>query len=365
MKEALSFSLLLFLLYLSQCFASAPSFTTVFLVNDRLCGQVLKRFFKTSPTGRRVFLHNPFLLHIAAIYADSPPFAFRFDSAGKLTGVESLAHHQRMSSPRFLSFETLHGIEAFAKDVVADDEVFLSLRSTVAAKQAAQFLSRAQLASDAQHISLLERHFKSKFDTKAIASRLETYSRSVAYLQSACFALFFFMFLLGPVAIFFLGLHRVWLALLLYILFVVASILWLFLRAYRNLHPQSSEWPLQHMVTIALSPFAAIRANDLLATDLLSEFHPLAVAQCVLPKPDFVLFASIMLRKAEFLDRDVLMVNIIRSFLEANHVPPESLLQPPPREDAHSRSYCPVCLTQYVITTGTCQDCDNTPLTSF
>lgn len=364
MKEALSFSLLLFLVYLSQCFASVPPFTEVFLVNDRLRGQRLKRFFKTSPAGRRIFLHNPFLLHIAAIHTESPRFAFRFDAAGKFTGIEALGH-QRARSPQFLSFETAHEIEAFAKDVVVDDEVFLSLRSTVAATQAAQLLSRALRAPDAQRISLLEHHFKSGFDSKGIANRLETYSRSASYLQSACFALFFLVFLIGPVAIFFLGLHRVWLALLLYMVFMVASILWLFLRAHRNLHPQSRAWPLQHMVTIALSPFAAIRANDLLATELLSEFHPLAVAQCVLAKPDFVFFAGVMLRKSEFLDRDVFMVKLIRSFLVGNNVHPESLLQPPPREDARSRSYCPACLTQYVIATGACQDCDNTALTPF
>jgi hypothetical protein len=364
MKEALSFSLVLFLVYLSQCFASAPPFTVVFLVNDRLRGQLLKRVFKTSSAGRRIFLHNPFLFHIAAIYTEPAPFAVRFDSAGKFSGLEALAHRPE-NAPRFLSFETVQEIEAYAKDVVVDDEAFLSLRSTVAAEQVAQFLSRVQRAPGAERAFLFERYFKSRFDTKAIANRLERYSRSTAYLPSACFALFFFVFLIGPVAIFFLGLHRVWLALLLYILFTVASILWLFLRAYRNLHPQSKAWPLQHMVTITLSPFAAIRANDLLAAELLSEFHPLAVGQCILPKPDFLAFAGTVLRKAEFLDRDVFMVGLIRAFLANNHVRPESLLEPPPRDDARSQSYCPVCRTQYVIAAGVCQDCDDTTLLPF
>jgi hypothetical protein len=53
MNEALSFALILFLVYLLQCFA------------------------------------NPFLPHVGALHTDRVPFAVRFNSEGALIGLES------------------------------------------------------------------------------------------------------------------------------------------------------------------------------------------------------------------------------------------------------------------------------------
>jgi hypothetical protein len=58
------------------------------------------------------------------------------------------------------------------------------------------------------------------------------------------------------------------------------------------------------MVTIAFSPFAAIRANDLPVSELLAEFHPIAVAQKILAEMDFREFTSVALSKTQFFDSD-------------------------------------------------------------
>jgi hypothetical protein len=364
MKEALPLVLVLFLVYLSQCFASAPPLTVVFFLKDRLRGRSLRRYLKTSPSGKRIFLVNPFLPHVGAVYTESVPFAVRVDAAGEFSGIQALMP-QSADSPNILSFGEPHEIEASGTEVLVDDEVFLSLRTAPAAEQTARLLSEVQNTARKNRISLLERHFKKMFSAKMIEEQLDLYSRSTGYLQSACFSLFFIMFLLGPVAIFVLGLHRVWLALLLYIIFLLVSILWLFRRAYRRLYPQKTTWPLQNMVTIAFSPFAAIRANDLLVSELLAEYHPVAVAQHILAETDFREFTSAALRKAQFLDSDAFLVKFIHAFLVQNGFQPESFLRPPNRENPNSQTYCPVCLTEYVIASGACKDCNNTPLAVF
>jgi hypothetical protein len=157
----------------------------------------------------------------------------------------------------------------------------------------------------------------------------------------------------------------VWFALLLYLILSSVSILWFLRAAYRRIYPQRKSWPRLQLMTIALSPFAAIRTNDFLAAELLSEFHPVAVADRLLVKQDFLQFAGSELRKARFLHCDEFLARFLEAFLVQKRFDPEFLLQAPSRESPSSPTYCPVCLTEYVIDSGVCQHCDGTPLVAF
>jgi len=132
--------------------------------------------------------------------------------------------------------------------------------------------------------------------------------------------------------------------------------------AYRLNYPQKKRWPLQRMPTIGFSPFAAIRANDLLVADLAErqqqreEVHPLAVGRRLPPEEEFRSLAGQELRKAQFLHRDGFLLKFLHEFLTQNGIDPESLLAPPRKEDNLSQSYCPVCLTQYVVSAGRGKD---------
>jgi len=360
MSGAFAAASILFLVYLSQCFGSAPSITVLFLLNSRLKGRLLRRFWETSPGGRRIFLLNPFLPQVGAVYADRIPFIVRCNEAGEFVSLE--AHRAASDSPRELSFETAHEIEPFGKDVLVDDQTFVSLRSEKAAQATAEFLNELQRTAAQGRLAALERCFREAFGLKALDERLERYANNAAYLQSACFSLFFFGFLLAPAAVFVLGLGRTWFAVLLYLALSCGAIAWLFLLAYRRIYPQGTRWPMQNMATIGFSPFAAIRANDLLVADLLAGFHPVAVGRRLQPEEDFWLLAGAELRRALFLDRDNFLLRFLAQFLKQNGVSPEALLAPPRREDPASRTYCPVCLTQYVVREGSCMDCGNTPL---
>jgi hypothetical protein len=235
------------------------------------------------------------------------------------------------------------------------------MRSEACAAATAELLQRVRRTASEGRIAVLRENFRARFRLKDLNERLETYAKSSAHLQSLCFALFFFVFLLGPAALFSLGLHRTWFALLLYLSLSCASITWFFAAAYRRIYPQKRGWPLQYMTTIALSPFAAIRANDLLVAELLAEFHPVAVGGCCWRK-EFRRFAGSELRKARFLYRDDFMAGVLEEFLKQNGVDLDSLLGAPRREDGASRTYCPACLTQYVVESGNCKDCDETEL---
>ncbi len=122
---------------------------------------------------------------------------------------------------------------------------------------------------------------------------------------------------------------------------------------------------LPHMIGIALSPFAAIRANDPLAANLLTGFHPVAAARSILPEEKFLEFAGLELRKMNYLSPDEAVLQFLTEFLAREKVDIGVLLAPPVMESERSRSFCPVCLTQYVIDTGVCQDCGKIALKPF
>ena len=363
MSGAFAAASILFIVYVSQCFGSAPPIAVLFLLNDRLKGRLLRRLWETAPGGRRIFLLHPLLPHVGALYADRIPFIVRCDQHGDVVSLQ--AHPAASDSPREFSFEETHEIAATSKDVSVDDEKFVSLSSETAAQATAEFLDKLQQTRSENRLEALEKHFHQRFDPNALDERLETYAKSSVYLQSACFALFFFIFLLAPVAVLILGLHRTWFALLLYFVLSAVAIVWLFVAACRRIYPRKTRWPMQNMTTIAFSPFAAIRANDLLVADLVAGFHPLAVARRLLPEADFRQFASDELRKSKFLYCDEFLLRFLNEFLTENRVDPDSLLAPPKKEDAASQAYCPVCLTQYVVAEGACKDCNDSSLVRF
>jgi len=80
------------------------------------------------------------------------------------------------------------------------------------------------------------------------------------------------------------------------------------------------------------------------------------------PKHGFLQFAGRELRRIKFATHDTLLENVIRKFLLVQKSDPESLLKPLAPNDPYSRTYCPVCLTQYVIEEGACNDCGGVPV---
>ena len=180
-----------------------------------------------------------------------------------------------------------------------------------------------------------------------------------------CVCLFLFVFLYAPLLTFLFGLGHLWIGFLSYLVLSSGAILWLFRRSWRELYPGDSEGYVQHMFTIALSPFAAIRANDVIIRDILSDFHPLAVARRILSENEWLQFANTELRKIKFLYDDGVLLKCLMEFLIQQEVDVNALLCDPVPASPITRTFRPVCLTQYVIEVGVCRDCDDIQLHSF
>ena len=118
-----------------------------------------------------------------------------------------------------------------------------------------------------------------------------------------------------------------------------------------------------------LSPLAAIRATDVVARDLLSSYHALAVAGAVLPAEEFRKFAGEQLRLCRLRDysdpwyREA-VEKAMEQALRQKGVSPAEVMQPPEQEGG-CVIYCPRCLAQYTKERQECSDCGYEKLEPF
>jgi hypothetical protein len=364
MNELLALFPILFLVYIFQCIASSPPNCRVFLVNSHLRGRLLRFCWQLGPSQNLVFLLNPFVTSSGAVIVDEPPFLVRRGTKSEPIVLDSLrsAHNSETHS---VTFETPHEFTSEQTRVYVDGSPFFSVRSEVAATQFASFLNGLQASLPKRRASLLTKQFQHMFSIRAIDRRLAEYSRYTESIHVACFCLLLFVFLLMPILIFYRGLNLLWPFLLFYIVLSCGLILWLYRRSHRRLYPMRGGGDLAHLIGIAFSPFAAIRANDSLLADLMAGFHPVAVAFRILPKEEFLKFAGSQVRQAKYLFSDSTILQYLTEFLLQESIDVDRMLAPPLPENGRSVSFCPVCLTQYTISVGACMDCNQLALRKF
>ena len=360
MNELLSLFAVLFVVYAVQCISAAPPNSVVFLIDSRPRGRLVRNFWQFGPS--RLFLVNPLLPFLTAVYADGFPFSFLVGPKGEICGVDFTACTGSKSMVGPLTFDVHHRFASKAKKLLLDDSPVATLHSERTAGELAVFLDQLQALQPAEQQALLDRALHPRFALDRLKERLQLFSRSTELLNSMCISLYIYSFLILPAGIYMFGLQRVWLSLLLALVLYIFLILWAFRRAQRSLYPQRQDRHLQPLLAITLSPFAAMRGIDSLAADLLENFHPIVVACALLRAEDFLQFAGRELRRIKFTTHDPILENLIRRFLLAQKIDPELLLKPPAPNDPYSRTYCPVCLTQYVIEEGACNDCGGVPL---
>lgn len=197
----------------------------------------------------------------------------------------------------------------------------------------------------------------------AVRERVQELQDATGVLQAAGGILFVHLVAFTPAALVG-GLvpYRWWVTggLLLVIQAVVAVGFW---RAHRRFHPLALGERVQHLVNILVFPPAGVFAADFVAGSLFEGVHPLCGALAVMDADVAASHAGALWRQWQ---HPVAGQTAIPSppeqaacaeVLEACGVPVAGLDQPPRREGAASRAYCPRCLAQFTVTEGDCPDC--------
>jgi len=319
----------------------------------------------------KLFFLNPFSPLAGAIVCEwfpsirSSDERFPADSnppkAGGVTGRRTIR----------LNWQEKLQIHSDGKEVRSAGHVLFDAHSEAYASFLAEVLDRIRKRPPQERDRAFEREFEKMFDTRKVALRLEEYKSHTAFLRTACVLLFVFLFFMAPVLVRLRGLERIWPVLLAYLIWSLAWIGWSFLRAHRALYPGQKDGRWQQVMVLVLSPFSAIRANDVLLRDVFCAFHPLAVAFVLLSKEESRVQAERNLRQSFFrTDRDAaasdaVMQRALESFLTKTGMPRAELLRPPLRESENCRTYCPLCLAQFVLAEGECPDCGEVQLEEF
>jgi hypothetical protein len=210
---------------------------------------------------------------------------------------------------------------------------------------------------------------------------LEEFADETADLRLDSLGLLIMVFLISPFLVWKWKLVATWPFLLTYLIVNIAFIAWDFHTANRELFPtiRIARW--STIGIIVLSPPAALRAVKYLARDIGSDFHPLAFAASRCSHDEFRDLASWALRDLTFgsefspgSDERAadcttwfrhMFSSAVLSLVHRHGADPKEITAPPPRESEHVRSYCPRCLSQFVISEGVCSDCGRISLRRF
>jgi len=285
----------------------------------------------------------------------------------------------------FFPFASIEKVSADGKSVCTGGEDIRSQRDLFDASTAdearrlAAWLEKLRGMPEKKRGQAIEKRLAAALEFERASERYAEFERATRLLGWSCTALFAYLFLFLPLIIDAVGLARVWLVLAGVLVVMVALIGWDFRRAHRQLHPDDGDARWTALMTILLSPVAAIRAKDVVFRDLFTSFHPLAVARVLCLPEEFRRIAARTLREITFPipataageDEDSFQCEswfrerqsaAIRRFLNDAELRPEELLAPPAPSGPQSVSYCPRCCQQYAVSPGACTDCGGIPL---
>jgi hypothetical protein len=319
----------------------------------------------------KLFFLNPFVPLSGAIVCEPFPSVVTSREGSPRQANPSKPYEATGRRTIRLSAQEKLQVQSAGKEVRSASHLLFTAHSEASASFLAAVLDHVRKRSAQDRDRAFEREFEKMFDTQKIALRLEEFQAHTVFLRAASVLLFVFLFLLAPVLIRLRGLERIWPILLAYLIWSLAWIGWSFLRAHRALYPGQKEGRWQQVMVLALSPFSAVRANDVLLRDLFCAFHPVAIGYVLLPKEESRVLAERNLRQSLFrMESDVtssdsVMRRVLQAFLSKNGMPPEELLSPPQRESENCQTYCPLCLAQFVLVEGECSDCGDVHLKKF
>lgn len=201
------------------------------------------------------------------------------------------------------------------------------------------------------------------------ARRLDDFRARTRPLRIACCVLAIVLLGVVPAAALVGGLAATWKPLLAVALTAHLAVVVAFIFADRALHRGGRDHGAR-LLSIALAPPAAVRAVDVVSRDLFSGFHPVAVAAAACDEASFRDFAVRSVRALRFgpaseLSRLRPLAEDVERAVARRLGPAATWLVAPQRESPSCRTYCPRCLQQYVVASGTCPDCAGVALATF
>ncbi len=278
------------------------------------------------------------------------------------------------AEPRLLPWQALRELRIDGRLLLAGGARVAEFLSPLVAHQVGGLLERLAALPPNERGQELRSAIRESLDAEGARRRLAAYRAASGFLAVSANLLAAVCFALVPATFHVPFLAERWLWVLLWAVLLWALVVFDFARAHRALHPEQRRR--RHVLIMALSPLAALRARDVVAREALALFHPLAAARALLDEARFAAFARKALAEARFPLRAAeprpteeswraLFADEIERFLRHEGFDPDALLAPPPREGPESLAYCERCRAQYTLREGTCHACGGRALRAY
>jgi len=292
-------------------------------------------------------------------------------SAWRLSGPPS--ENLGAATPPYLLHEEMTRIDLAENTVRIAGKDFIASAAPGLTRQIAFLLAELHRLGPKRRIEAIDKALAARFDRRRIEKLLEQYREASAPVRRTSNLLFLAVWVVVPLLAWKPGLLVAWplmSILVLSLLVITARRLWI---AHRQLHPDLSEQRWRVVLTAALSPLSAMRANDELLHPLLVEFDAVAVGSAACAVKSFRGLASEAVRALRFPTPGELpeedtehfrvrqwfaarQLAALERFLTDEGVDAAMLLAPE-RESDPCQGYCPRCWGQYVAASGTCGSC--------
>lgn len=376
MTEFWSLLLVVLVLYLAEAAVWVPAGSVAFRLPVH-SGRPMRMITKLRSVPRSgIVFALPFCPRGEVVVCSPLPVSLSPEGIAHLAGLTG-----SLADGEFIAFEHMAQVNSEQRELFVNGAPFVRAGSDLQAAELAHFLNRIRKLTPKARGFEIEKELARRLDPECISSRLKEYVEQTFGLNLDSLVLLVGIFMVSPILVWRWGLVSVWPLLLAYLLLSASLIAWDFRRANRRLFPTTGTTRWSTVTTILLSPPAALHATKYLARDIGNGYHPLALAAARCSNKDFRALASWILREVMFVPETGVNLDsqgadctrwFSRRFCEAVSAlvrkkgqDPEELVAPPLRQSESVQSYCPRCLSQFVIPDGVCTDCGRVSLRPF
>jgi hypothetical protein len=371
LTELYTLLILLVVICLSECLCYVPEGTFAFRLFHKRSAKPAQPLFRLGSLGLEVFWGSSIPGRGELGFCDSE---HRLSPLGICTCGPS-EHHDAAG---YLAFSDFADLKADGTKILAGSTRIAQTSSAIRATELVELLLRLKTLEPEARSIAIRKEFRRMLDVHAVRNRWSRFNRVTRWLDWNARLLLFVMLLGLPATIWFAGWRQAFpVAALCLALCIRQSVV--FVRIDRVFQKRYVAERRTRVVSMTLSPPAAVRVRDYLSRDLFAAFHPFAVARATADEMTSHHFTARELRRlvypADFEKHNTLCPVAVwfdREWRDAVHEwtrrefrHPASLLEPPAQQNSASLSYCPRCLEEFVLDRTECPDCPGVSLKTF
>jgi len=279
-----------------------------------------------------------------------------------------------LQTAAFLAWEEVRKVETEGRALKVNGAGFWRSDSPLESLRLGKLIQELRKADPSKRGDAIREVIRKSFDLGMIRSRIQSLESALGPVRQLSMAVAALVFVATPLAVTLSGWFPT-LYIVVPLLFVMTGLLArLAGKAHRALQPEAEDERFRLLMTLFLSPAAAIRAVDPLQRTLLEEFHPAALG-CVLLEGEarrrflsqvwrdlrFPRLPECPLELKEAVETERLHREVTIGFLEeaarSVGIDPGYFGRAPQSSDPSHVRYCPRCESQFTASASVCREC--------